>query len=245
MRFRRGTAAVSEKVTGQECHCELRLVGRRPGPFDSRARIRPLGYARRCFGLKHQGRSAAAHPRTVHPCLSARPIRPGPGKDHPRAPPARDPPSLHPHRALGGHRDHRRVDRAALAGGPGGPRGGPAHPVREQPQADRYCPPRLPRRLQHLPFWRLDRRPRPARHAEHEHRLVGLRPALAGAARAVRRPEPERRVRRPGQLDRHVHGAPGLHLPLRAEADLLEPSTPATSSTTPMPITAACTVREG
>ena len=60
VRFRRGTAAVSEKVTGQECHCELRLVGRRPGPFDSQARIRPLGYASRCFGLKHPGRSAAA-----------------------------------------------------------------------------------------------------------------------------------------------------------------------------------------
>ena len=38
---------------------------------------------------------------------------------------------------LGGHHDHRHPDRAVAAGGAGGPRGGPASAVPEQPQATR------------------------------------------------------------------------------------------------------------
>ena len=58
---------------------------------------------------------------------------------------------LHPDRAAGGHRHHRRPDRPAAAGRAGGPRGGPPRPVRQQPQADRPGPAQLPRRPQHLP----------------------------------------------------------------------------------------------
>ena len=44
---------------------------------------------------------------------------------------------LHPDRAAGGDRDHRRADRPAPARGPGGARGRAACPVHEQPQAAR------------------------------------------------------------------------------------------------------------
>ena len=44
---------------------------------------------------------------------------------------------LHADRAAGRHRHHRRADRPAAAGRPGGPRGGPARPVHQQPQAAR------------------------------------------------------------------------------------------------------------
>ena len=44
---------------------------------------------------------------------------------------------LHADRTAGGHRDHRRPDRPAAARRPGGPRGRPARPVHQQPQADR------------------------------------------------------------------------------------------------------------
>src|SRR5438309_2156417 len=40
-------------------------------------------------------------------------------------------------RAAGGHRDHRGLDRLALAGCPVGARGGPPRPVHQQPQAAR------------------------------------------------------------------------------------------------------------
>ena len=50
---------------------------------------------------------------------------------------------LHADRAAGGDRDHRRADRLAPARRPGGPRGGPPGPVRQQPQADRPRPPQL------------------------------------------------------------------------------------------------------
>ena len=43
--------------------------------------------------------------------------------------------SLHIDRVAGGDRHHRRADRPAAAGGSGGPRGRPASPVRQQPQA--------------------------------------------------------------------------------------------------------------
>ena len=44
---------------------------------------------------------------------------------------------LHADRVAGRDRDHRRPDRPAPARGPGGPRGRPARPVRQQPEADR------------------------------------------------------------------------------------------------------------
>ena len=53
---------------------------------------------------------------------------------------------VHPDRAAGGDRDHRRPDRPAPARGAGGPRGGPPRPVRQQPEADRPGPAQLPRR---------------------------------------------------------------------------------------------------
>ena len=53
---------------------------------------------------------------------------------------------LHADRAAGRHRHHRRPDRAAAAGRPGRPRGRPAEPVRQQPQAARARPAQLPRR---------------------------------------------------------------------------------------------------
>ena len=42
---------------------------------------------------------------------------------------------FHPDRAAGGHRHHRGPDRPAAARRPGGPRGGPPCPVRQQPEA--------------------------------------------------------------------------------------------------------------
>ena len=45
--------------------------------------------------------------------------------------------AFHADRASGRHRDHRRLDRPAVAGGAGRARGGPARPVREQPDAAR------------------------------------------------------------------------------------------------------------
>ena len=44
-----------------------------------------------------------------------------------------------------------RPDRPAPAGRAGGPRGGPARPVRQQPEADRPRPAQLPRRARQLP----------------------------------------------------------------------------------------------
>ena len=71
----------------------------------------------------------------VHPCA--------PSVPHPE--PIRCPcTALHPDRAAGGDRDHRRADRPAAARRPGRPRGGPADPVHEQPEADRHRPAQLP-----------------------------------------------------------------------------------------------------
>ena len=60
-----------------------------------------------------------------------------PRPSQPRSPCDVSPTRLHPDRTAGGHRDHRRPDRPAAARRPGGPRGGPADPVRQQPQAAR------------------------------------------------------------------------------------------------------------
>ena len=54
-----------------------------------------------------------------------------------RQPSEDDGPGLHPDRAAGGDRDHRRPDRPAPARRPGRPRGRPAVAVRQQPDADR------------------------------------------------------------------------------------------------------------
>ena len=54
---------------------------------------------------------------------------------------------FHADRAAGGDRDHRRPDRAAPARRPGGPRGGPADPVHQQPQAARPGAAELPLRI--------------------------------------------------------------------------------------------------
>ncbi len=58
---------------------------------------------------------------------------------------------LHADRALGGDRHHRGPDRPALAGRPGGTRGGAADSVHQQPQADRAGSAQLPRVLEQLP----------------------------------------------------------------------------------------------
>ena len=58
---------------------------------------------------------------------------------------------IHADRAPGGDRDHRRPDRAAVAGRAGGPRGGPPRPVHQQPQAARLGGPELPLGEQRLP----------------------------------------------------------------------------------------------
>ena len=60
---------------------------------------------------------------------------------------------LHADRTAGRDRDHRGPDRPALAGGPGGPRGGQADAVRQQPQADRPGDPQLPLDLRLSSRW--------------------------------------------------------------------------------------------
>ena len=60
-------------------------------------------------------------------------------------------PRFHPDRAAGGDRHHRRPHRPAPAGGPGGPRGRPPFPVRQQPQADRPGGAQLRKHQQLLP----------------------------------------------------------------------------------------------
>ena len=65
---------------------------------------------------------------------------------------------LHPDRVAGRHRHHRRPDRPAAAGRAGGPRGGPAVAVRQQPEADRPGPAQLPRRQRRVPDGLRERR---------------------------------------------------------------------------------------
>src|SRR5262249_23063996 len=76
---------------------------------------------------------------------------PGPAeRTAPHVTPPRRPPSsvrIHPHRVTGGHRDHRRADRPAVAGRAEGPRCRQPGEVRQQPQATR---PRRPQLRQHL-----------------------------------------------------------------------------------------------
>src|SRR5438046_2391249 len=52
---------------------------------------------------------------------------------------------FHADRTAGGERDHRCPDRAIAAGRPDGPRGGAAHPVHQQLEADWPGPGQLPR----------------------------------------------------------------------------------------------------
>ena len=79
---------------------------------------------------------------------------------------------LHADRTAGGDRDHRRPDRPAAAGRPGGPRGGPAGAVRQQPEADRPGAAQLPQRQRRLPDGLQQRRvlPSPAPTAPAEPR---------------------------------------------------------------------------
>ena len=88
---------------------------------------------------------------------------------------------LHADRAAGRDRDHRGPDRPAAAGRPGGPRGRPPRPVRQQPQADRPGDAQLPRHQQRLP---------PGVHQ---------RPAGAGVGRVV---DPDRLLARPDRSPR-------------------------------------------
>ena len=74
----------------------------------------------------------------------------------------------------GGDRDHRGPDRPALAGRAGGPRGGPAEPVRQQPEAAGTRLRRTTRRERRLPAG-LVQMPAPATRA---------RPATAGTSTA-------------------------------------------------------------
>ena len=76
---------------------------------------------------------------------------------------------VHADRAAGGDRDHRGPDRPAPARRPGGPRGGPAGPVRQQPEADRPRPAQL------------------SRHARARSRRRGLDRADAGGTNLGRR----------------------------------------------------------
>ncbi len=75
---------------------------------------------------------------------------------------------VHFDRAVGRHRDHRRVDRPLAAGRANGPRSRSAQPVRQQPEAARRRPAQLSRRLRDVPAGQ----PRGLRRRLHElHRL--------------------------------------------------------------------------
>ena len=69
---------------------------------------------------------------------------------------------FHADRAAGRDRDHRGPDRPAAARRAGGPRGGPARPVRQQPEAARPRHAQLPRLARHVPD-RRDGHPQPHR----------------------------------------------------------------------------------
>ena len=89
---------------------------------------------------------------------------------------------LYPDRAPGGDRDHRRLDRAALAGGAGRPRGREARPMHQQPQADRPGDAQLREHLREPPARRLA-----APRARQEPRRPGR---AAGQCRVVPLPDP-------------------------------------------------------
>src|ERR1043166_5541391 len=59
--------------------------------------------------------------------------------------PTRTTERIHTHRTAGRDRDHRDLDRPPGPCSAKGPRGGSTHPVRQQPQANRSRPARLPR----------------------------------------------------------------------------------------------------
>ena len=125
-------------------------------------------------------------------------------------------------------RHHRGPDRPPPAGRAGGPRGGPADPVRQQPEADRHRPAQLPRRDRQLPGrLPLPDRPGPGDHLAAPVPLVGPRAdgPVPGAGEPVQRPQlrlpaglPADRsplavlAVLPGQRD--GDGDPGVDLPL-------------------------------
>ena len=246
MRIRRGTAAVSEEVPGHECHCGRRLAGRRPGPIDSRARIRPLGCARRCFGLKHPGRSAAARPvqRPTHAFPRGRSV-PAPERTFPvpRPPDSRRAFTLI--ELLGRHRDHRGADRAAVAGGAGRPRGRPPDHLRRT-TSSRSASRCTAITTSHNTFpaggWIAVSDPAVDR--QHEHGLVGRRPPLARAERRLRRAECQLPLQRRRQLDRRPTPCSRSTSAPRSRGRRTGTNTPGrrpTRTPRPTPTTAACT----
>ena len=80
---------------------------------------------------------------------------------------------LHPDRAAGRDRHHRRPDRPAAAGRAGGPRGRPPRPVHQQPEANRPGDAQLPLGEQLLPAGRHER--------QHPRRARSPRGGVAGA----------------------------------------------------------------
>jgi len=61
------------------------------------------------------------------------------GEEYEKAGPDVGPAWFHVNRAAGGDRDHRRAGSSPASGGADSPRGGPAFPVPQQPQANRAC----------------------------------------------------------------------------------------------------------
>ena len=137
---------------------------------------------------------------------------------------------LHADRAAGGDRDHRRADRPAAAGGPGGAGGGAAGPVLEQPQADRpgagatTSRPSGPCRCRWR--WRARATPWPTTPAGAPR--PGSCPYLEGNA-AVQRGEPRRLQGGPGQLHGRSASRGRLPLPERGQARGLARTTTALS----------------
>ena len=118
------------------------------------------------------------------------------------------PSRLHPDRAPGGDRDHRRPDRPAAAGGAGGARGGAADAVRQQPEAARPGAAQLPRRRGDIPdgLRRAEQVPAPVsrwgdRHGERMG-LGGDDPAPARAGGPLQRGQFRSRGRGPARIRR-------------------------------------------
>ena len=157
---------------------------------------------------------------------------------------------IHADRVAGGHRHHRRPGRPAPARRAGGARGGAAGPVRQQPEADRPCPPQLRRHAT-----------RPSRPATSRTSMPGqrYRPRLGlgrDAAATVRADAPLQRHqlqpgdRGPGQLHEPVGQREQLPLPVRPDGHRRTgrstatppPGPPSrTSARSPRRTTSACT----
>ena len=146
------------------------------------------------------------------------------------------PSRLHADRAAGRDRDHRGPDRPAAAGGAVGPRGGPAHPVHQQPQADRPGDAQL--RIVHTATSRRPLRPhadlrRPAFPAGQP---AGPGPALPRAIHSLRRVqlpvEPQRHLQQRARRPRTTRRAPRSSRPSSARPTRRPRSSAGSSATT-------------